>query len=568
MRAAGRGWENASAFPPAAVPLVLKKPALVLALAAALVAAAAHAQKTTVCTITVNSPDERETFRRNLPADRFDFVELVEHGRPDWLHAACERHVRCDVLIVSGHFAGSEFYSDRPDIDETLAVDEIERVACGGSCPDLFSHLKEVYLFGCDSLKSEPVRSAMPEIVRGLVREGRSRDDAERFARKLSERNAEDARDRMRRIFPNVPVIYGFASLAPYGRVSGPLLQRFFDLGGTVGTGQPSASLLRLFAPHHMVVTRGLTDADPDADFRARVCRYYDDRLGPARKLAVVAEALRGDMPEIRMSFDRVEAFFATLTPTDRARPAFAAALAELAADRATRARYLAITRATGEPTLRLRMIALGVTIGWLSPAERHAELARLVADRLAAPAIGFGDVDLVCTLNADDTLADALPPMPPQRIVKEGATRAAALACLGSRPARSRVLNALASANEDEVRAAQAYLRHQPITDVAELRTVAARVSAMPNVAAQVRALDTLARLNIDDGATLEALARLFARTPSLAVQRAVAEVFIRADRDALAAAPLAALLRQHRHPSRDGADLIDVLLRQLDHG
>jgi hypothetical protein len=38
--------------------------------------------------------------------------------------------------------------------------------------PDLFSHLKEVYLFGCDSLKAEPVKSAAPEIVRGLVRAG------------------------------------------------------------------------------------------------------------------------------------------------------------------------------------------------------------------------------------------------------------------------------------------------------------------------------------------------------------------------------------------------------------
>ena len=29
----------------------------------------AHADKKTVCTITVNSPDEKETFRRSLPED-------------------------------------------------------------------------------------------------------------------------------------------------------------------------------------------------------------------------------------------------------------------------------------------------------------------------------------------------------------------------------------------------------------------------------------------------------------------------------------------------------------------
>ncbi len=566
MRPAGRGWENASALPPAAVPPA-SKPVLVLALALA-AAGIAHAQKKTVCTITVNSAEEREAFRRNLPPDRFDFVELVEHGRPDWLHAACERHVRCDVLVVSGHFAGTEFYSDRPDVDETLGVDEMERVSCGGSCPDLFSHLKEVYLFGCDSLKSEPVRSAMPEIVNTLVHEGGSRADAERFAKALSERNGEDALDRMRRVFPRVPVIYGFASLAPYGRVSGPLLQRWFDLGGAIGTGAPSESLLRLFRPTSMVATRGMADDDPGAGSRKQVCRFYDDRLDAARKLAVVSEALHADMPELRMGFDRVEKFFATLGPSDRASPAFVTAMAALTADRAAREHYLAITRATTEPMLRLRMIALAATIGWLSPAERHAELGRLIGDLFAAPAIGAGDVDLVCTLNADGTLADALAVVPPQRIVKDPAARAAALACLGSAPARVRVLRALASADEDDVRAAQAYLRHQPITDARELREVAAHVAAIPNVAAQVRALDTLARLDIDDRATLEALAELFARTRSLAVQRALAEVFLRADRHALSPAALAVLLRTHRRPSPDGADLIDTLVHQLERG
>ena len=49
---------------------------------------AARADRKTVCTITVNSPDEKETFRRRLPSDQFQFVELVEHGRPDWLASA------------------------------------------------------------------------------------------------------------------------------------------------------------------------------------------------------------------------------------------------------------------------------------------------------------------------------------------------------------------------------------------------------------------------------------------------------------------------------------------------
>jgi hypothetical protein len=66
----------------------------------------AHAGKRTVCTITVNSSDEKEMFKQRLPASQYEFVELVERGRPDWLESACRQGVRCDMLIISGHFDG------------------------------------------------------------------------------------------------------------------------------------------------------------------------------------------------------------------------------------------------------------------------------------------------------------------------------------------------------------------------------------------------------------------------------------------------------------------------------
>ena len=60
------------------------------ALCALLGAAPAHAAggRQTVCTITVNSSNEKQAFERYLPQGRFDFVELVERGRPDWLESA------------------------------------------------------------------------------------------------------------------------------------------------------------------------------------------------------------------------------------------------------------------------------------------------------------------------------------------------------------------------------------------------------------------------------------------------------------------------------------------------
>ena len=58
---------------------------LLTALLAAVWAHDANADKKTVCSITVNSPDEKEAFRRSLDPDKYQFVELVERGRSDWL---------------------------------------------------------------------------------------------------------------------------------------------------------------------------------------------------------------------------------------------------------------------------------------------------------------------------------------------------------------------------------------------------------------------------------------------------------------------------------------------------
>jgi hypothetical protein len=542
----------------------LTRSARLLVVALACAAPAAFAQKQTVCTVTVNSSDEKESFRRNLPEDRFDFVELVEHGRPDWLRSACERKVSCDVLVVSGHFAGTEFYSSRPEVNETLPVDEMERAACG-ACPDLFAHLKEVYLFGCDSLKDEPVRTAMPEIVRGLVAAGDSAADAERLARQLSRRQGEDAHDRMRRVFAGVPVIYGFSSLAPYGRTAGPLLERYFASGADeVGRGTPSARLLKLFGPSSMVATSGEVADDPDADYRAEACRFYGD-VGAAARMAEVHRELSGDMPHVRMAFDRVEKYFASLDTAQREDPALAAALAELEQDRTARAGYLAVTRATEDAALRVRMIALARDVGWLDAAGQHAELVRTVSDLLARRSLGYGDVDLVCTLNRDRKLDDALERVSAGARNASDAPRAAGLACLGSARARARVLHLLASTDDGDVQVAEAYLRHRPITDAAELRVAAKAIARMKANAAQVRALDALGRQHVADREISDELAALFARTSSLAVQRAIAEVFLRGDTGAADSRKLADVLRHHRLSSPDGEDLIDQLLRRL---
>jgi hypothetical protein len=535
-----------------------------IVLAAAFVALPVVAYEKTVCTITVNSADEKDAFRRYLPADKYRFVELVERNRADWLASACRTGVRCDVLVISGHYdGGNEFFPDNLQVHEFLPVAEMERVSCSDSCPGLFSQLKEVYLFGCNTLNPEAQRSASAEVVRSLVRGGLSRADAERLARSLNAGHGESSRDRMRLVFKDVPEIYGFSSVAPLGPQAAATLGRYFQANGTgeVGSGRVNSRLLNQFAANSMAVTRGMTDADPHAAIRRDVCQFADERLSDAQRLRFVHQLLQRRMAEVRMYLDRIEAYAATLGERSRRSPEMAQALDEIVRDRAARERYLDFARDADQRAVRVRMLDVAQKLGWLSPTELRAEQLRMIDEMLARNDVGAADVDLVCSLNAGRELEG----LDPQTGAVDDVAHAAVRACLGSPDGHARTLAGLTSGREADVAIAQTYLRHRPIGDVDELRKVTTEIARMSGSDAQVRALQALGRHRLSDPESLEALARLFPVAESLTVQTAIAGVLIRADYTAIARPELVRTLREHRRKSPNGDDLIDALIRRL---
>jgi hypothetical protein len=541
---------------------------LLTALLVAAWAPVVHAEKKTVCSITVNSPDEKETFRRSLPADKYQFVELVERGRPDWLESACRQGVRCDVLVISGHYdGGNEFFPDRLEADEFLPVAEMERVSCSDSCRGLFSQLKEVYLFGCNTLNPEALRSASAEIGRSLVRSGYSRADADRLSRALSARHGESSRDRMRLIFKDVPVIYGFSSKAPVGPTAASMLERYFQsgAGGEIGSGRASARMLGRFSANSMVVTSGLRNSEPYAAHRRDVCQFSSDRSSPAQKLGFVHQLLGREMAEVRMFLDRIEKYTASLSESERQTPEIARALDAIARDEAARTRYLDFARDADQPAVRARMLAVAGSLGWLSPAEKRAELMRMIGEQLARNAVSAADVDLVCALNKDRDLDQERHRLQLSPTQASKVSSAAVLACLGSEEARAQMLLALTSRSDEEVQIAQVYLRHQPIADVNELRVLTSGIARMNGSNAQVRALDTLAGQHLSDPESLEELTRLFPVAESAGVQTAIAGILIRSDFKTIATPELVQTLRQHRLGPPGREDLIDVLIRRL---
>ena len=528
----------------------------------------ARAAPKTVCTITVNSPDERDSFQRHLPRDGYRVVELVQRGRPDWLASACRSGVTCDALVISGHFDnGTEFYTDSFVNREFLTLHEMQTASCSASCNGLFSQLKEVYLFGCNTLKSEPTQVPSDEVLRSLVRSGHSPADAKRLSALLSQRYGQSTRDRLRHVFKNVPVLYGFSSQAPLGRSAGPLLERYFRSApaGEIASGRASPTLLGLFAPSSMVAVAGLTAADPNADFRGDVCGFADDKPSPAQKIAFMHKVLQRDVTDVRMFLDHLEHYAASIGPAQTRGPEVAAALAAIQADQRPRDRYLEFARDADEAAVQTRMMALARTLGWLSPAQEQTEFLHMIADRMGRGSLSPTEVDLICATHPGSASGQA------QQLLTKGAARpgdlthAAALACLGNPESHGRTVQALSSPRDEEVAIAQIYLRHRPLAGVGELRALTSNIGRMAAGEAQVRALDTLARQRLADPQSLQAIAGLFPLARSLEAQRAIAGILIRSDYRVLARADLARTLSQHRLKSPTGSDVIDVLIRLL---
>ena len=362
-------------------------------------------------------------------------------------------------------------------------------------------------------------------------------------------------------------MLYGFASKAPLGRYAGPLLERYFQSApaGEVAGGRVSQAMLQLFGPSSMIAVPGLADADTHAAFRGDMCALADDAPGAAQKLAFVRQVLQRDPAEVRLFIDHLERFMATLDPAQRREPAVAAALAVIERDQAARDRYLVFLRDADEAPVQARMIALAGRFGWLTPEQELAEFAGLMSSRMAKGTFGKHEVDLVCAS------PHARDPGLKLRLRGAGDARraplahAAAMACLGDGEAHERTLRALTSPREDEVEVAQIYLRHRPLAQAEEVRALTAGIARMTGAAAQVRALETLAKQRLTDPQSVQEIARLFTQARSLQVQRAIANILIRADTTALVRTELARSLRQHRMKSPDGQDVIDLLIRLL---
>ena len=185
-----------------------------------------------VCSVTINSSDEIETFKEFLSPKDFQFVELLPSQKNEkqdhswhWFDSACEKDYRCDIFLVSGHFGGAFF----GESGYSLPISLLEEKACQNKCPGILSHAKEIFLFGCNTLadKKRDRRSDV-EYLKVLLDDGMARETAERVVACRYSPLCASFYSRVNFIFSRSHTAYGFDQLSPLGKHIRQPLRNYF----------------------------------------------------------------------------------------------------------------------------------------------------------------------------------------------------------------------------------------------------------------------------------------------------------------------------------------------------
>ncbi|MBC7464740.1 MAG: hypothetical protein H7256_02005 [Bdellovibrio sp.] len=185
------------------------------------------AQAATVCSMTLNSPDELEIIKKQLGTKDYTYVELDAKpenfcGKPD---------VQCDIVVVSAHFGGHFFGAStatKPASD--VPLESLEELSCSNKCGNIFQKAKQVYLFGCNTLNGKVKDDRTPEEYVDILRhDNYGLTQAQNLAANIYSPLGGTYHQRMQHLFPNAAQIFGFASRAPVGKKIRSELNRTFS---------------------------------------------------------------------------------------------------------------------------------------------------------------------------------------------------------------------------------------------------------------------------------------------------------------------------------------------------
>jgi hypothetical protein len=369
--------------------------------------------KKNVCTITINSKQEKEVFQSKLNPRDFNFVELTDYSsdkksnQNDWFEKACEAQVQCDILLISGHFGGSFFGST----NYSLGLNELENRSCQKRCTGILEKPKEVYLFGCNTLASKEKDHRSPEeYYQALVEHDIQPVEAERIVNARYSPIGFSNKERMERIFEGVPLIYGFSSVGPSGRNVKSSLIKYLDAIGDYkshledienGNLEPAEFLkhMRSYTTEHAA---GILPTNVGYQVKENSCKLTDEKISLEDRVAFAGEILENS-PFIY--FPTVSSFinknFSSNYISESGNEHAQKNLVRMTAKTNLKDKILKIFEAGGfGPGMQMDLLTFARTVRWLSEDEFKEKAIGLLSNLVKEPSLQ--NTDLFCSIQAE----------------------------------------------------------------------------------------------------------------------------------------------------------------------
>lgn len=369
----------------------------------------AHA-KYRVCTVTINSKEEVETFKSSLNPSDFVFTELTTVGPNSgsnvgdaWFNRACEAGIQCDVLVVSGHFGGQ--FSGSSEL--TWSLNKMEEVSCRKSCHGILGKPKEVFLFGCNTLGTKGKEARTPqEYLRVLIDHvGLSHQEAARLVAAQYGPFGSSFKDRIERVFEGVDVIYGFDGVGPSGPNVKSSLANYFRRIGDYKThldSLPSRNdkiWLESMRAYNRDIGQGLRADHPTHHIKDNMCRLNDNDQLLSERLALAVDLLTRDpmlyLPSVSQFASRSLGEFKFGQGDDRA--LVEGQLVGLSGRQDLRQYFESTYHAGGmSPSVKVDLLVAERNFSWISKDEFTARMEKLFAEYSASPSAT--DADFLCS--------------------------------------------------------------------------------------------------------------------------------------------------------------------------
>jgi len=367
--------------------------------------------KFTICAITINSENERAVFEQQVKKypDKFNpIVELTNFGEEDWFNKACESNIKCDQLVVSGHFAGS-FFSEDTKNGKNLPLSSLEEKGCAKSCQGILDQPYEVFLFGCNTLSTKEKDSRSPEeYYKVLKKDGFSDSEAERIVEDRYGPTGEDNISKMQRAFTgHNKNLFGFNSIGPRGAHVEGFLKKYFSKIN------PHEHLEKLQAKRminqvheanvvltenlkHSAFTQCLAGSSNGNKNVQIICSLLDEKKSVDSKIEVMVEALA---EENYLNYIYAINQFVKNNPVDSMTPNQKAQFAVLSKNLIIKNQMNNMVTKTKSLTLLLEWLSFSSHFNYIDEKIESKLLSELITN-MFKKGLSFTDKELLCSLD------------------------------------------------------------------------------------------------------------------------------------------------------------------------